>query len=46
MRIIYASKGMPKKFGVRVIYQKIRYFVVSVLPVATLFKSQHSKEGR
>jgi hypothetical protein len=27
MRIIYTSKGMSKKFRVRVIYRKIRYFV-------------------
>ena len=27
MRVIYTSKGMSKKFGVRVIYRKIRYFV-------------------
>ena len=26
MRVIYTSKGMSKKFGVRVIYRKIRYF--------------------
>ena len=25
MRVIYTSKGMSKKFGVRVIYRKIRY---------------------
>jgi hypothetical protein len=25
MRVIYTSKGMSKKFGVRVMYQKIRY---------------------
>jgi len=25
MRVIYTSKGMLKKFGVRVIYRKIRY---------------------
>jgi hypothetical protein len=25
MRVIYTSKGMSKKFGMRVIYQKIRY---------------------
>ena len=28
MRVIYTSKGMSKKFGVRVIYRKIRYFDV------------------
>ena len=28
MRVIYTSKGMSKKFGVRVIYRKIRYFVL------------------
>ena len=27
MRVIYTSKGTSKKFGVRVIYRKIRYFV-------------------
>jgi hypothetical protein len=25
MRVIYTSKGISKKFGVRVIYRKIRY---------------------
>ena len=25
MRVIYTSKGMSRKFGVRVIYRKIRY---------------------
>ena len=25
MRVIYTPKGMSKKFGVRVIYRKIRY---------------------
>jgi hypothetical protein len=25
MHVIYTSKGMSKKFGVRVIYRKIRY---------------------
>ena len=25
MRVIYTSKGLSKKFGVRVIYRKIRY---------------------
>jgi len=25
MRVIYTSEGMSKKFGVRVIYRKIRY---------------------
>ena len=29
MRVIYTSKGMSKKFGVRVIYRKIRYFVLT-----------------
>jgi transposase-like protein len=28
MRVIYTSKGMLKKFGVRVIYQKIQYFLL------------------
>jgi hypothetical protein len=27
MRIIYTSKGMSKKFGVRIIYRKIWYYV-------------------
>jgi hypothetical protein len=27
MRVIYTSKGMSKKVGVRVIYRKIRYFL-------------------
>jgi hypothetical protein len=27
MRVIYTSKGMSKKFGVRVIYRKIRYII-------------------
>ena len=26
MRVIYTSKGMSKKFGVRVIYRKIQYY--------------------
>jgi len=26
MHVIYTSKGMSKKFGVCVIYRKIRYF--------------------
>ena len=30
MRVIYTSKGMSKKFGVRVIYRKIRY--ITFLP--------------
>ena len=30
MRVIYTSKRMSKKFGVRVIYRKIRYFKCSV----------------
>ena len=30
MRVIYTSKGMSKKFGVRVIYRKIRYLNSSV----------------
>jgi hypothetical protein len=29
MRVIYTSKGMSKKFGVRVIYRKTRYLVGS-----------------
>ena len=28
MRVIYTSKGMSKKFGVRAIYRKIRYCVI------------------
>jgi hypothetical protein len=28
MRVIYTSKGTSKKFGVRVIYRKIRYIDV------------------
>jgi hypothetical protein len=27
MRVIYTSKGMSKKFGVRVIYRKIRFII-------------------
>ena len=30
MRVIYTSKGMSKKFGVRVIYRKIRYLSIGV----------------
>ena len=33
MRIIYTSKGMSKKFGVRVIDRKIRYFVIYTILV-------------
>ena len=39
MRVIYTSKRMLKKFGVRVIYQKIRYIwceSVSNLPLFVL----------
>ena len=38
MRVIYTSKGMSKKFGVRVIhlvrviYRKIRYFILVSIP--------------
>jgi hypothetical protein len=28
MRIIYTSKGMSKRFGVRVIYRKIQYLMM------------------
>ena len=28
MRVIYTSKGMSKKVGVRVIYRKIRYIIL------------------
>ena len=33
MRVIYTSKGMSKKFGVRVIYRKIQYIYIYSLCV-------------
>jgi hypothetical protein len=38
MRVIYTSKGISKKFGVRVIYRKIRYFVFFLHAVILSFK--------
>ena len=39
MRVIYTSKGMSKKFGVRVIYRKIRYiFFISLTSIGTFPK--------
>ena len=31
MRVIYTSKGMSKKFGVRIIYRKIRYIYIYII---------------
>jgi hypothetical protein len=30
MRVIYTSKGMSKKFGVRVIYRKLQYMFLKL----------------
>jgi hypothetical protein len=39
MSVIYTSNGMLKKFGVRVIYRKIRYFVFDINCYLVLFAS-------
>jgi uncharacterized protein YqgQ len=39
MRIIYTSKEMLKKFGVRVIYRKIRY-MLQLLLEASIMKNE------
>ena len=38
MRVIYTSKGMSKKFGVRVIYRKIRYFITRGNYIGYMFR--------
>jgi len=35
MRVIYTSKGMSKKFGVHVIYRKIRYSITETFSLQT-----------
>ena len=41
MGVIYTSKGISNKFGVRVIYRKIRYWPLHVPAALNLEKISH-----
>jgi CMP-N-acetylneuraminic acid synthetase len=41
-RIIYTSKGTSKKFGVRVIYRKVRYFKACIVILKVCLDSASS----
>ena len=43
MRVIYTSKGMSKKFGVRVIYRKIRY--IHIMTHSDMFSPEKAFPG-